>query len=203
MSFIEGHNIRGQDFHTGGAAGHFMDLAFNSGPLLIEDFSCINDPANSYVEDVINADGDVGSVTFRRGLLDGSNGISGSLMMIEDTSNALIEDVDGAHFSNCAYGAFTVNRPCANTTYRRCRVKDQLYGNLGFGAPQSGGTVWISSTGCTNTRFESCTDWNVNYTGIGGGDHLWDAAGGGVTLFNVANANYTARSPIVNRTPGT
>ena len=72
----------------------------------------------------------------------------------------------------------------------------QVLGNPGLGFPASDPddglqpVNFVSSPGTINTRFENCTYWNVSP------ELLWDAST--VSLFDVANANFTPRAPIVN-----
>ena len=132
--FIEGHNIRGQNFQAGGEAGHFINCAFDDGGILVEDFSCINDIYDLRVEDIINCFACSGSIIFRRGLLDGSSSPIGSTMMFEAISGALVEDVDGVRHFNAGFGVYSDNQAggaSVNHIYRRCRSRDASIGKSG------------------------------------------------------------------------
>jgi hypothetical protein len=196
LSFWEGHNTRGP---VNPPRGQFIQMNQNTGDMVIEDFSCENDPQNSYSEDIISIyQCAANKVKIRRGLLDGCNSPSGVEIMIENgTSGALIEDVDTIHHGN---GAFSTYDASHNTIWRRCRVRDQILTDQGRGNPTSnnkgqGPAVFVSDPTCQNTRFEAVKFYNVNK-----GNFAWlDST---MTAQDWKEENFTPRSPIRNSVPG-
>lgn len=135
LSFLEGYNMRGPL-----ARGQLMQ-ANNSQTGSLLDFSCINDPNDSWPEDNINLFNSSGWVV-RRGLLDGNNSRRGVAVMseTENGSNAdnTFSDIDAINQSN---GCFSVV-PGRFVTYTNCRCQDTICTDQGRGLPTSGSLLY-------------------------------------------------------------
>ena len=83
-----------------------------------------------------------------------------------------------------------------NTTFRRVRIKDTIQADQGRGVPSSNYLTYSSSSGTVNTRFEQCQHFNVKHDNL-----AYDQST--MTLKDWKQADFTPRSPIRNRTPGT
>jgi hypothetical protein len=134
LSFIEGYDFRGPM-----PRGQLVQ--FNqSDRALLEDFSAVNPPDSSWVEDNVSVY-DSDDCVVRRGLLDGNNSPSGVGVMVEFDhagDNGLVQDVDAVRMGNgCFFGY-----PAVNLTYERTRCRDNLCVDQGRGAPKSGGLGW-------------------------------------------------------------
>lgn len=197
-TFLEGIRQRSPDVNH----GYHAWFQFNgcTGGGLVEDFSIVNPQLNSWSEDNFNQYASSGSYTFRRGLVDGNNSVAGVASMVENCDPGLttsglqgtflFENIDAIHMGNGAFGVYGTT----GVIYRSCRCKDTLQFDQGRGPAASGWTTFITAPDAFNTRFETCQYFNVNLV-----DLLWDASG--TTYFDATNANFTARSPIVNVFP--
>lgn len=193
FSFLEGHNLRAP---LSPLRGQLVQINQCSGGALTEDFSVENDPANSRPADLISVFTSPGQpIIFRRGLLDGCNDPAGVACMVESTSNVLFEDVDALHQGN---GAFSVyggsgggGGASQGVIYRRCRVKDTIQKDQGRGPVSSNYCTYVSSPGCSGTRFEVCKHFNVKMDNL-----FWDAST--MALRDCAQGDFTPRAPIRN-----
>jgi hypothetical protein len=191
---FEGHNTREPN---GMHKGQLCQFNLCTGQILIEDFSCVNDPANSRPSDIVSIfECGANKVQIRRGFLDGCNHPAGVMVMVEDNSTGvIIEDVDVIHYGN---GAFSFFDGAHNGKYVRCRMKDQITGDQGLGKPSSdggAGPVTLSTYAVNNARFEQCKHYNVNENNL-----AWVT---GSTMVDLTKGDFTPRAAINNRKPGT
>jgi hypothetical protein len=196
FTFLEGHNMREP---VGMHRGQLVQMNQLTGSLVLEDFSCINDPNNSKPSDIISIyECGTNKVQIRRGFLDGCNHPAGVMIMVEDhSSGVVVEDVDCIHHGNGAYSFYDTSH---NGVYRRCRMKDQIKGDQGFGPPSSDGGAGpvniVAEPGDTQgARFEACKYFNVNKNNLAWVD--------GSTFVDLTEGDFTPRAAIRNRTPGT
>jgi hypothetical protein len=189
---FEGHNTRGPVGSKGtGYRGQLIQLNQCSGGALIDGFSCENEPQNSCPEDIINIHYCTGAqIVIRNGLLDGNTAPTGVMVMIEQTSNVLVEDVDAVHHMN---GAFSVYDNGVNNTFRRCRAKDQVQQDQGRGPASSNYCNFVSAPGCSGTRFEQITYQSIS------SNLAWDTSKGGFAAKDWAAGTFTPRAPIRNQ----
>jgi hypothetical protein len=184
---IEISNLEGYDFRGPFPRGQTVQL--NGCPnAVIQDFYSLNEAATSWPEDNISVYASPGTIV-RRGHIDGNNAKSGVGVMVEDGSDGtLVEDVDSIRMMNGAFSAY----PSTNTTFRRCRTRENICTDQGRGAPLSGGLLFASAPGSVNTRFDDCSYWlpckpnNI----------LWDAST--VTLNDITEEEFTMRTPVTN-----
>ena len=150
LKFIEGYDFRGP-FPRG------QLVQFNKSPnCVLEDFSAINDPLISWVEDNVSIFRSNNCVV-RRGLLDGNNSRSGVGVMFESSTDGLVEDVDTLRQGNGSFSAY----PGHDITFRRTRARDNLCGDQGRGAPSSNGLIWAGRTKSSGLRVENSTYFNA------------------------------------------
>jgi hypothetical protein len=187
---LKGHNIRSP---LSPLRGQLVQLNQTSGPIILEDFSAECDPDNSWPEDLINVWTCTNSIVIRRGLIDGCNSPVGVMVMVEDTPNVLVEDVDAVHHGNGAFGAYKPKS--VNVTFRRCRAKDQIKSNQGRGKPSSDGGAgpcnFVSSPDSSGTRFEQ-----IIYTNISS-NLAWVTSR--MAVMDWKPQNFTPREPIRNQ----
>lgn len=190
-SFLDGQDFRGP-FPRGQLIQY--DRCHNG---IIEDFSSLSIPGQSWDEDNVNLYL-CSNVTVRRGLLDGNNSPSGIGVIFEQfaegATGGLVEDVDVIRQGNGCFSAYTVG---FNITFRRTRARENICTDQGRGAaPSSGGLMWASGPGSSGNRILDSTYWlPCNPSNI-----VWDTS----TLAEpeqLTNANYTQRSPIVLTMP--
>jgi hypothetical protein len=192
VSSFEGHNTRGPVGSKGtGYRGQLIQLNQCSGGALIDGFSCENDPQNSCPEDIINIHYNTGAqIVIRNGVLDGNTAPTGVMVMIEQTANVLVEDVDAIRHMN---GAFSCYDNAAGNTFRRCRAKDQITRDQGRGPASSNYCNFVSAPGCSGTRFEQVVYQNIS------SNLAWDTAKGGFAAKDWAAGSFTPRAPIRNQ----
>lgn len=184
---MEGRNIRGPVTPLRGQLIQFNQC---TGGGQVEDFSCENDPQNSWPEDVVNFYFCTGSYIFRRGLLDGCNSPSGVGFMIQDTPSVLVEDVDCVNQGNGAFSSF--GPKSSDNIFRRCNARDMIAISQGRGVPTSGALAYHSWSGAARTKFEQCKYFNI----VSASKLAWDQATMAVKDFTPAN--FTARAPVRN-----
>jgi hypothetical protein len=187
ISFLEGHNCRGP---LSVPRGQLIQLNQCTGGMTLEDFSCENDPNNSWSADNVSVYQSSGAIFIRRGLLDGNNDPSGCAVMLENgTHGVLVEDVDCIRQGN---GAFAVYNASNNNIYRRCRVRDTIQQSQGRGPALSNYCTYVSSPDCSGTRFEQNKYFNVNE-----GNLFWLAST--MTARDCVKEDFTPRAPIRNK----
>jgi hypothetical protein len=125
--------------------------------------------------------------------LDGNNHPAGVAIMVENnTSGVVVEDVDCVHQGN---GMFATYDGSNNNVYRRCRMRDQIMSNQGRGKPSSDGgagpVVLVASDTTSGTRFEQNVRWNVNENNL-----AWVATNMAVDW---VKQDFTPRAPIRNK----
>lgn len=128
VSRIEGHDMRGPFYR-----GQLWQFDHCEG-YVVEDFYCQNALDDSWVEDngsAFHSDGGI----IRRGLIDGNNAPLGVGIMLEVSSDTLVEDVDCINMGNGAFSSYgwfpSVDEPddpgpdghAHNNIFRRCRAK--------------------------------------------------------------------------------
>jgi hypothetical protein len=133
LGLLEAHDARGP-FPRG------QNIQFNQCPgSLLEDFSAENGPS-SWTEDnvsVYRSDG----CAVRRGLVSYNNSPTGDGVMLEGSSNCLVEDVDAVQQGNGAFAAVPEGRVgSGGCVFLRCRTR-QSYNTRrdGRDAPSSNG----------------------------------------------------------------
>ena len=76
-----------------------------------------------------------------------------------------------------------------NCIYRRCRVRDTIKQEVGRGKIASGYCTYVSSPGCTGTRFEQSLYFNVKDDNL-----AWDVST--MAVMDWTKQDFVARSPI-------
>jgi hypothetical protein len=157
LSQIEGYN-----FHGPFPRGQFVQFDKSEGGSL-SDFYVVNDPNNSYPEDIISVYHSP-NVTISRGLIDGNNSTSGVGVMFEGNSaGGRVENVDAVNQGN---GAFSSYSP--DVTFEATRSFDNIHGDQGRGWSESDALIWnVSNSGISIS--------NSTYTNAGNpGNIVWD-----------------------------
>ena len=128
-------------------------MQFNKSPnCILEDFSVINDPETSWVEDNISIFRSDNCVV-RRGLIDGNNSPSGVAIMFEKSTGGLVEDIDALHQGNGSFATY----PSWNITWRRVRTKDNICTDQGRGSR----TMTCSQRPSSRCTIESSIGWII------------------------------------------
>lgn len=188
LSRIEGHNFggpmpRGQLFQANKSGGIGS---------VLEDFSCENDLQNSWPEDLVNIWTCPNPWTIRRGLVDGCNSPSGVGVIVEDTPNCVIEEVDAVHFVNGAFSS--ADALSRNNVFCRCRARDQV-GDQGRGKAssdtKSGALTFHSYNGASGTSYVQAKYWAVNKNNL-----AWDQ--GTMAVREFTEEDFTPRAAIRN-----
>lgn len=99
---------------------------------VLEDFSVINDRYNSYPEDNISVFQSKG-VRIKRGMIDGNNSQSGVGVMIEQSFDAQVVDVDAVRMGNGCFSAFYSD----TVKFIGVRCRDNICSDQGRGVTQS------------------------------------------------------------------
>jgi len=187
LSRIEGHNFggpmpRGQLFQANKSGGVGS---------VLEDFSCVNDLKNSWPEDLVNIWTCPNPWHIRRGLVDGCNSPSGVGVIVEDTPNCIIEDVDAVRFLNGAFSS--ADALSIGNTFRRCRARDQVpdQGRGKASSDTGGGPLTFHSYLSSGTRYEAAVYWNVDERNI-----AWDQ--GKMAVCDTTKQEFTPRAAIRN-----
>lgn len=159
LTLLEMHDARGP-FPRG------QNIQLNQCPgSLLEDFSAENGPS-SWTEDnvsVYRSDG----CSVRRGLVSYNNSPTGDGVMLEGSSNCLVEDVDAVQQGNGAFAAVPEGKVgSGGCVFLRCRTR-QSYNTRrdGRDAPSSNGVsfyVEISAGAQKHTIADCCYDHIAN-----------------------------------------
>jgi hypothetical protein len=187
ISQIRGDNLRGP---VSPLRGQLVQLNQCSGGALIEDFTVVNDPNNSWPEDNMSIhECTTGQYTARRGYIDGNNSDTGVGFMIEGTDDCIVEDVDCIRMANGAFSCFDAG--CDDNTYRRCRSRENITEDQGRGLPSSGGATFVSWNNALRTVLDDCAYWDVNPA-----NEIVSGAGGTFAATDAVEENFTMRPPL-------
>lgn len=154
-------NLEGYDFKGPFPRGQLFQ--FNQcDNVHVSDFSCINDPDNSWPEDVCSFYR-CNDSTATRGFLDGNNSQAGVGYMCEGSVDCTISFVDVVNMANGSFSAFSVESVQAGTNihYDDCRTKDNIVTSQGRGTPLSNG-LWFAAYNddLTGIEFNRCLWYN-------------------------------------------
>ena len=180
--------IQGVDMRGPSPRGQLVQFDKCSGALL-EDFSCVNDDATSWPEDVISVFKSH-NVRVRRGLVDGNNSQDGVGVMFEGSNGGLCEDVDALRQLN---GSF-YSAGSADVMFRRCRSKGQRNADCGRGLPSSNSLTFGSIDNSSNIIFEDCS----HFSQANPGNIAW-GAGLNYAASQILHRDFTPR-PQLNMT---
>lgn len=135
LRFIEGHNMRGPF-----PRGQLVQFD-KSNDCLLEDFSVVNRPGKSWVEDNVSVYRSSKCI-IRRGLVDGNDAPSGVGIMVEQSAAreapALVEHVDAIRQGNGCFSAY----PGYDVTFRHTRCRENICRDQGRGKPLSNALGW-------------------------------------------------------------
>lgn len=168
LSLLELHDARGP-------TPRGQNVQFDKSPeSLLEDFSAENQPA-SWTEDNVSIFRSNRCVV-RRGLVSYNNSPTGDGVMIEGSSECLVEDVDAIQQGNGAFAAVPQgDAGSSSCTFRRCRTRDTYNAPRdGRTAPSSDGLsfyVRISSEAQKHTITDCCYYALANPKNL-----IWDLA---------------------------
>jgi hypothetical protein len=134
---VEGHDFRGP--LPRGQLAQFD----KSDDVILEDFSVVNPPDSSWVEDNVSVYRSSNAI-IRRGIIDGNNSPSGVGVMFEQSGGevgGLCEDVHAVRMGNGCFSGY----PARGVTFRRTHCAHNICTDQGRGEPLSNGLAWAGS----------------------------------------------------------
>jgi len=152
LNFLELHDARGP-------TPRGQNVQFDRSPhSVLEDFSAENS-TTSWTEDnvsVFRSD----CCIIRRGLVSYNNSPTGDGVMVEGSSDCVVEDVDAVQQGNGAFAATPQDEEeCGGCTFRRCRTRETYNSSRdGRPAPSSGGLSFYTriSAGARKHTITAC-----------------------------------------------
>jgi len=180
-------NIEGNNFKGPFPRGQMVQFN-NCNTAVLDGFSCVNDPNNSYPEDNISVYKSQ-NITIENGLIDGNNSITGCAVMVESGSNnCLIKNVDALNQGDASF----VSWGASNVTFEDVRTKDNHATSV-RGANASGSLIFASASGATGTSFINATYYNpANPDNI----ELNYNAPAPLLVKDIKEQDFTAKSPL-------
>ena len=171
LSHLEGH-----DFHGLYPSGQFVQF-YQSPDGSLTDFSVINDPNGSHVEDNVSII-DSPNVTIANGVIDGNNSPSGVGVMFEgDSQGGHVQNVDVIHMGNGGFSSYSDDVSFVDT-----RSFDNIADDQGRGDPLSNAVIWNASGGNVTIADSTYTDPAV------ANNIVWGASSSGAEVAAVPSA---------------
>lgn len=187
LSDLELHDARGP-------APRGQNVQLHRSPAsVLEDFSAENGPL-SWTEDNVSIFRSDRCIV-RRGLVSYNNSPTGDGVMIEGSSECLVEDVDAVQQGNGAFAAVPQgDAACGDCTFRRCRTRDTYNAPRdGRAAPTSNGLSFYTrvSPGAKKHTILDC-----HYDALANPHNLiWDARAVN-EAWSISPQVFIARSPV-------